>query len=280
MTVAMDQADVDELDGIAVIAMAGSRVHVSADWIQTPLRKIGVHGKVALESDLLATFCSGAWEPDGYALVAGTGAAAIRVRSGRPDGASDGLGWLLGDDGSGFWLGSRVVRAASAELDGRGPATRLTPLLLESLGIPHDTTVVDREDGRPEALRMLVDAVYALRPIELAGFAPLVFAAPDDAVADRLATDARAELAATLASIHEPAVRGPVVCGGGVLSVLLAGASAGADPLGTAELDGFTELRGVGDGAAGAAVLALRDNGIDVDREAFDRVRDTLAALR
>ncbi|WP_435822210.1 BadF/BadG/BcrA/BcrD ATPase family protein [Actinacidiphila alni] len=37
----------------------------------------------------------------------------------------DGHGWLLGDEGSGFWLGNRAVRAALEALDGRGPWTTL-----------------------------------------------------------------------------------------------------------------------------------------------------------
>ena len=88
------------------------------------------------ESDLLATYCSGTHRPDGYAVVAGTGAGAIRLERGRQVAVADGLGWLLGDEGSGFWIGHRVVRAALADLDGRGPATGLTPLVLARLGVP------------------------------------------------------------------------------------------------------------------------------------------------
>ena len=36
------------------------------------------------ESDLLATFFSGTHHSDGYALISGTGAGAIRVEDGRP----------------------------------------------------------------------------------------------------------------------------------------------------------------------------------------------------
>lgn len=268
---ALVQASVHEIATTTVLAMAGSRTYVSTDWITTALAGIGVHGSVALESDLLATFCSGAWERNGYAVVAGTGAAAIRVRDGRQDLSADGLGWLLGDDGSGFWMGRRVVRAVAAELDGRGESTRLTQLLLHETGIDPHTRGERGEDGRPEALRLLLDAVYGLRPIELARFAPLVFAAGDDAAATRIVADARAALHTTLAAIDTATVRGPVVCGGGVLGTL---------GLGIDGLAGATQVRQVPDGTVGAAVLALRDNGIAVDRTAFERVRDTLVAVR
>lgn len=256
---------------VAVLAMAGSRTYVSTDWITSALATIDVRGRIVLESDLLATFCSGAWEPDGYAVVAGTGSAAIRVHEGRQDMSADGLGWLLGDDGSGFWLGMRVVRAAAAELDNRGRKTALTPLLLAALGIPADASTEPGYDGRPDALRLLLDAVYALRPIELARFAPLVFAVSDDEVAAGIITDARAALHTTLGAIDSADVRGPVVCGGGVL---------GALGLPIDGLNGVTEVRSVADGAVGAAVLALRVNGTVVDRPVFERVRETLAGLR
>ena len=80
-----------------------------------------------VESDLLAMFCAGSSDLDGHALVAGTGSAAIRVRGGEVEGVSDGSGWLLGDEGSGFWIGHHIVRAAVADLDGRGPWTGLAP---------------------------------------------------------------------------------------------------------------------------------------------------------
>ncbi len=258
-------------DGTTVLAMAGARTHASTDWITAALREIGVEGRIVLESDLLATFCSGAWEPDGYAVVAGTGSAAIRVRDGRQDLSADGLGWLVGDDGSGFWIGRRVVRAVAAQLDRRGPDTELTPRLLAALDIPNDASAGPDGDGRPEALRLLLEAVYGLRPIELARFAPLVFAAGADPIAESIVADARTALHTTLSAIDTRSVRGPAVCGGSVLGVL---------GLSVHGLSGVTEVRTVPDGAVGAAVLALRDNGVPVDRDVFERTRDTLAALR
>ncbi|WP_022900534.1 N-acetylglucosamine kinase [Humibacter albus] len=268
---AIESAGTPKTGDTAILAMAGARTHVSTGWITSALRKIGLDAGIELQSDLLATFCSGAWELDGYAVVAGTGAAAIRVQDARDVAAADGLGWLLGDDGSGFWIGRQVVRAVAAHLDSRGPTTRLTTLLLDALGIPMDSSLERGPDGRPDALRLLLDAVYGLRPIELARFAPLVFAAGDDESARHIAERARASLRTTLAAIATEDVRGPVVCGGGVL---------GALGLPVDGIAGVTDVRTVTDGTVGAAVLALRANGVSVDADVFERVRQSLAALR
>ncbi len=116
-----------------VVAMAGGSGGGGvrpATVLGDALAPLGVTAPVRLDADLLAQYFSGTPEPDGHGLVAGTGAAAIRVSGGALVRVVDGLGWLLGDDGSGFWIGREVVRHVLAALDGRGPATALTALLL------------------------------------------------------------------------------------------------------------------------------------------------------
>jgi N-acetylglucosamine kinase-like BadF-type ATPase len=73
-----------------------------------------------------------AWaEPDetAVALIAGTGSLAWG-RNGRGQSARAG-GWgpLLGDEGSGYWLGLQALRAVVRHGDGRGPTTRLSSTL-------------------------------------------------------------------------------------------------------------------------------------------------------
>ena len=102
------------------------------------LAALGV-GQVVLEHDLLGMFHSGTAALDGYALIAGTGTVAARIRGARLDRVVGGRGWLLGDAGGGFWIGHAVARAVVASLDGQGQGTKLTGLVLEALGIEADT---------------------------------------------------------------------------------------------------------------------------------------------
>src|SRR4029077_20994861 len=130
---------------LVVLAMAGAgRTSVAAE-IRRRLAGLGLDAPRGVGADLLATYFSGTHRPDGYAVIAGTGAGAIRVEDGRQVAVADALGWLLGDEGSGFWIGQRVVRAALADLDGRGPSTALTQLLLARLGVPASSAAGDRE---------------------------------------------------------------------------------------------------------------------------------------
>ena len=172
------------------------------------------------------------------------------MEDGRQVAVADGLGWLLGDEGSGFWIGQRVVRAALADLDGRGPATALTPLMLARLGVPAPSDAGDREP-----IMAVVRALYAGPPVRLADYAGLVFEVDGDATADRILDDAAAALARTLAAVRSPTVSGPVVLGGGILG---RGRQL-ADRLAAA--CGADEVHAVADGAVGVCVLALRHAG-------------------
>ncbi|MDX6319734.1 MAG: hypothetical protein QOD35_3134, partial [Nocardioidaceae bacterium] len=164
---------------LVVLAMAGAGSTSVAAEMGRRLAGIGLDAPLAFESDLLATYFSGTSAPDGYAVIAGTGAGAIRVEDGRQVAVADGLGWLLGDEGSGFWIGHRVVRAVLADLDGRGPSTALTALMLARLGVPAPSEVRDR---RP--ILAVVRTLYDGPPVRLADYAGLVFEVEGDETAD------------------------------------------------------------------------------------------------
>jgi glucosamine kinase len=254
---------------LVVLAMAGAGSTSVAAEISRRLAGIGLDAPQVFESDLLATYLSGTSRSDGYAVIAGTGAGAIRVEDGRQVAVADALGWLLGDEGSGFWIGHRVVRAVLADLDGRGPSTALTPLMLARLGVPAASEVGDR---RP--ILAMVRTLYAGPPVRLADYAGLVFEVEGDAITDRILDDAAVALARTLDAVRTPTVSGPVVLGGGILGRR----RQVADRLAAAS--GVEEIHAVADGALGVCVLSLRHAGTSVDADLFRRLRTSLTALR
>lgn len=253
----------------AVIVMAGFSSLMPRTQIHDRLAMLGVSGEVHVDSDLLGAFCSGTTRPDGYALVAGTGAVAARIRDGALDAVADGTGWLLGDTGSGYWIGHRVVTAVVAALDGRGPRTALTELLLANLALAWSP---QRLAGRPRVLLELMQELYGLRPVELSRFAPLAFQRPDDDVAREILADAARLLTGTLAAVRANGLDGPVVLGGGLLTGPPQLAALLNEGLGDAD------VIPVATGVVGAAVLALRRAGVDVDPALFERLRRDVAA--
>lgn len=257
---------------LVLVAMAGMSAMLPVESMVQRLAEVGVQGPVRLGSDLLAMFCSGTPQSEGYALVGGTGSIAARVAGERTVRIAGGNGWLLGDVGSGFWLGQQVARAVVADLDGLGPATALTGMLLDALAVAE--TGMDQE-GRPLNLVSLVDKLYRLRPVELAQFAPMAFAAEQDPVARQIRRVGAEALVELLAATYIDGLAGPVVIGGSVARRMfadpdsaLAGSLAGR------------EVTPVDDGLAGSAVMALRQCGFPMDQAVFDRINADIARLR
>lgn len=267
----------DDVGG-AVVAMAGIALDASLERsIADAFGAAGVHAPIRIESDAQAAFASGGGGRSGYVLISGTGAAALRVEDGVTTATADGLGWLLGDVGSGFWIGRRVVVAALEDLDGRGPATALTPLVLSRLGL-EDARRGDGHGGRSGAVSELLVHIYRSPAIALAQFAALAFAGEGDAVADGIVADAGAGLADTLLAVRSPHVDGAVVATGGVL--------AGQERL-RAHVEASMSQRGhpiafrvVPDGLEGAVALALAQAGVAVDDAVRRRIHSTLGRLR
>lgn len=231
---------------------------------------------VTFGPDLLGMYLSATVAPDGHVLLAGTGAIAARVIGGELEHIVDGAGWLLGDSGSGFWIGHQVARCVIAELDERHGPTALTPALLDALGLGRPPT---RRDGREEASLQLLDAIYRDKPTALARLAPLAFdaAAAGDATAMAILDEAADLLAFTLrTTFGEHAGPGdrPLVLGGGVLS----------RPDMRARLETRIDVGGAAlmarDGLVGASVMALRAGGIAVDATLHERLSATIAARR
>ncbi|WP_299038430.1 N-acetylglucosamine kinase [uncultured Pseudokineococcus sp.] len=269
--------------GAVLVAMAGDRRLLPRADLARGLGYAGEPAQLRTGPDILAMYYSGAVEPTGAAVVAGTGSVAAQVRDGEVARAVGGCGWLVGDGGSGFALGHAVVRAVVAELEGTGPATALTDLLLGSLGL---ATGPDRggavQEGRPRVLQQLMDLCYAERPVALARHAPLALAAPEDPVARHVVARAQEDLARLVVAVRDGAPDAPLVLGGSVLHHGLLAPGRSPAPALASALAG-ADVRPARDGAVGAAVAALAALGAPGTRvppEVVERLRETVAEQR
>ncbi|MDI2030694.1 BadF/BadG/BcrA/BcrD ATPase family protein [Saccharopolyspora sp. TS4A08] len=189
-------------------------------------------------SDGVVAFAAGTPEPRGTVLIAGTGAVAERVEEHRVVATLGGWGWLLGDEGSAYWLGREAVRATLRALERGAVIEGLAEEVCARLGVP------------PER-KALITAANAREPIRLAELAPLVTAAEDDAAEDIV--HRAAVLLADTAATARPDQSSPVVLAGGLLGP--------DDRIGQAlraelEARSWPEPLTAGSGAAGAAWLA------------------------
>ncbi|GAA1950161.1 N-acetylglucosamine kinase [Kitasatospora viridis] len=200
----------------------------------------GLTVPVRLVSDAVVAFAAGApAAPGGTVLIAGTGAIACRIAGTAVTERAGGLGWLLGDEGGGFWLGREALRHAHAHAHDH-PADPLGRAVLDACAAPDPAAL----------LRWAYDGP----PHRLASLAPLIteLALTGDPAALRITESAAAHLAALVAALHRDDA--PIVLAGSVATApgpvhdgLLARLRA-AHPA--------APLTVAGDGAAAAARLA------------------------
>ncbi|MEU9834145.1 BadF/BadG/BcrA/BcrD ATPase family protein [Streptosporangium sp. NPDC048047] len=224
-------------------------------------RAAGLPGRPSVVSDALVAFAGATAEASGAVLIAGTGAVAARIDDRRLTGRADGYGWLLGDEGSGTWIGRRAVQAVLASVDGRAAPTALLGCFAggapEGPGPTGPTQKAGPGPGSAEPVPSAQEIVRRVHagiaesgPAWLARLAPAVEEAArnGDAAATAILDEAARRLTATAGALGP--VSGPLVLAGSLLTepTLLAGKV-------RAGLTGTVVT--ARDSAAGAAALAL-----------------------
>lgn len=153
----------------------------------------------------------------GVALVAGTGSIAFGRDADGKRARGGGWGHVFSDEGSGYDLARRMLRAFAAEVDGRGPVTSLTPRLVQHFALeePHqiiariyDLTTTKGDLARLSSIVMEEAAKSDAMALDILDRASTELAGLALAVARRLAMLDRLPLAMTGGLlIHFPAYR-------------------------------------------------------------------------
>ena len=133
-----------DLSRDAVVAwgfgLAGVRRMGDAAKMEDALQSITRNKPFYLDTDVAAAHAGAFAGGPGVVLSAGTGAIAYGADEHGDRFYSDGWGPLLGDEGSGYWIGLEALRAVCRAEDGRGPRTRLAAAVFMALNV----TVVEQ----------------------------------------------------------------------------------------------------------------------------------------
>lgn len=169
----------------AGLGLAGIRGSQEAEKLRAVLAaETGV--TVAVADDTEAAFLGAFRGEPGIIVIAGTGSNAFgRNGSGRAARVG-GHGFLLGDDGGGYWIANRAIRAALHSYDGTGPKSpALEAAVLAGFGMT--------DDGFDGVVRVVHSApadrhvVARLAPVVMALDDPVVSGILDDAAAALIA---------------------------------------------------------------------------------------------
>lgn len=186
-------AGADHRPEALALGIAGADRPADEAVLRGILRRIGFRERVVVTNDARIAFVAGSEERVGLALVCGTGSIAWGRNRAGEIARSGGWGWHLGDEGSGFWIGERAIRAVLRAADGRGPATSLDRALSEHFEIARPDQILHAiYDGEFPRTRV---AKFAARVEEAAR--------AGDAVAKTILSDAAGELARAAGSVRD-----------------------------------------------------------------------------
>lgn len=146
--------------------------------------------RVVATHDSVTSFLGVLGDQYGSVVAAGTGVVTLGVG---PEHSTrvDGWGYIMGDAGSGYWIGREALDAVMRAHDGRGPATALTAAVQERW--PDLETAYTQLQATEDRVRTV--ASFAAKVAE--------FAALDDGVAANICQAAARELAlAALTSLR------------------------------------------------------------------------------
>ena len=175
------------------LGIAGADRDADGRVMRGIMRRIGGRSRVLIVNDALIALVAGVGEAAGVVIICGTGSIAYGRNAANQAARAGGWGHLLGDEGSGYWIGRRALRAVARAADGRGPATALSARVLNhfALAKPSD----------------LIAEIYErqLRHHALAQLARLVQQARDegDEVATQILEQAAHELVRAARSVVE-----------------------------------------------------------------------------
>ncbi|MGI6566786.1 MAG: hypothetical protein GX047_06390 [Firmicutes bacterium] len=156
-------------------------------WNQLPLRP----AQLRVEHDARVALAAATGNKPGIILIAGTGSIAFGIDDTGREVRAGGWGPILGDEGSGYFIGKAALTAVLWEYDGRGKPTSLTERITSFLGTP-----------RPDEVVPLVYQGPLQRP-EIAKLAEIVLeeAVAGDEVSQCLITDAAKHLVKLISAV-------------------------------------------------------------------------------
>ena len=127
------------------------------------MQRIGLHSRIVIVNDALIALETGAPGQPGVVIISGTGSIAYGRNAAGEAARSGGWGYVLGDEGSGYWIGRAALRAVLRAADLRGPRTVLTQMLLDHFQVTQPQLLlheVYHQHLKPAAIGALASSVH------------------------------------------------------------------------------------------------------------------------
>jgi glucosamine kinase len=134
------------------LGIAGVDRDDEARTVRAIMHRIARQSRVLVVNDALIALVAGAQDAAGIVIIAGTGSIAYGRNQRGEVARAGGWGHMIGDEGSGYWIGREALASVMRAADGRGPATALSADVLAHFDIADVSRlpriVYDREQPR------------------------------------------------------------------------------------------------------------------------------------
>jgi N-acetylglucosamine kinase-like BadF-type ATPase len=134
--------------------------------VRSIMSRIGYKARILVVNDALIALQAGVGNASGIVIVSGTGSIAYGRNDRWEASRAGGWGYVLGDEGSGYWIGRLALRAVVRHADGRGRMTSLTPRLLAHFGVARSSELIHKvyhEELSPRAIAAVAQYVQQAR---------------------------------------------------------------------------------------------------------------------
>ncbi len=246
--------------------LAGAGRPADRSAISEVLTTLRLAESYTVDSDAAAALGGAFAGGPGVILISGTGSICFGKDETGNLVRCSGWGYLLGDEGSGYFIGQQAIIAALKDLDGRGEQTSLRKVIEKK----YDLASID----------LIISQIYSgkIDRTEIAGIAPLVFEQAEigDAVAQNIITTAGRELGKVVAAVAKKLGKQ-----NDAVSVALVGSVfkqrdkllpfVREEALRVAAKVDFIDP--LFEPAVGAAILALQKLGVAVGKEILDQIK-------
>lgn len=150
----------------ASVGMAGTdtpELQKKAHSIMSSVVPLSGSGDLVVVNDTKLVLPAGSDNNFGIAVISGTGSNFYGKNKEGEEAWAGGLGHILADEGSGYWIGLRVLRAAVRSADGRGEKTLLEDLVLGKFQVKTIRELAEKEHEKKSVIAevsLLADEAY------------------------------------------------------------------------------------------------------------------------
>jgi glucosamine kinase len=147
--------------GAAVLAVAGTDTDAMAEHVRLARTDAWI-----VVNDVVGAWATATGGGPGIGVISGTGSNVLGVGPGGRAWRAGGWGHLLGDEGSGYWLGIQSIKAALRDREASGPETALSDAAPAFFDMPSVEALAAHVYAKPLTKREI--AAFAIRTAEIA----------------------------------------------------------------------------------------------------------------